>query len=293
MKGFVMETRRVEEYGWKDHAAIVIRNYLLHHASIADTVFQGLPIKRGQLITSYEKLMDETGLTKQRVRGAIKRLIDQHLINTQDAFKLSRSQTPPATCRGLLVTIAEYDFPRDSETNTNMTSNTTSDTSATRTEPADQHLYNNEERSIEEQNKEKKNSFSNSTAVIPPIIPPIIPPKYPTLEEVEAYCLETGQSVEPVYFFYKMEDQGWKDKNGQPVMDWKAMLTSWSVKEDRTITENMIHRFLLRIGVHVKSGGLQFIISEIEKTSSSEVFRKLRFDKDFQEQFKKENQGVG
>ena len=42
MTGFVKESRSVEAYGWKDHNAIVIRSYLRHHASIADSVISGL-----------------------------------------------------------------------------------------------------------------------------------------------------------------------------------------------------------------------------------------------------------
>lgn len=50
----------------------------------------------------------------------------------------------------------------------------------------------------------------------------------PTLEEVEAYCKETGSTIDPIYFFDKQTMVGWKTKNGQSIKDWKAAVRTWT-----------------------------------------------------------------
>ena len=53
----------------------------------------------------------------------------------------------------------------------------------------------------------------------------------PTLEEVEAYCLERGINIDPEYFMDYYTTNGWKQSNGNPVKDWKACVRTWEHNE--------------------------------------------------------------
>lgn len=49
----------------------------------------------------------------------------------------------------------------------------------------------------------------------------------PTLEEVRAYCIERGSSVDPERFFEYFDSGGWTDSRGQKVKNWKQKLITW------------------------------------------------------------------
>lgn len=49
----------------------------------------------------------------------------------------------------------------------------------------------------------------------------------PTLEEVEAYCRERGNNVDPQQFFDYYAVNDWHDKYGLPVKNWKQKVITW------------------------------------------------------------------
>lgn len=58
----------------------------------------------------------------------------------------------------------------------------------------------------------------------------------PTLEEVQAYCVERGNSVDPQRFVDYYSSNGWKvGKN--PMKDWKAAVRTWERNNGTTVTK--------------------------------------------------------
>ena len=55
----------------------------------------------------------------------------------------------------------------------------------------------------------------------------------PTLEEVQAYCKERENNVDPNRFFDYYEQGGWKDSAGKPVKNWKQKLITWENKQPK------------------------------------------------------------
>lgn len=49
----------------------------------------------------------------------------------------------------------------------------------------------------------------------------------PSLAEVEAYCRERGNDVDPHRFMDFYQANGWKQGKGKPVVDWKACVRTW------------------------------------------------------------------
>ena len=49
----------------------------------------------------------------------------------------------------------------------------------------------------------------------------------PTLTEIEAYCLERGNEIDPKKFFDYFEANNWIDSKGQKVKSWKQKVISW------------------------------------------------------------------
>ena len=58
----------------------------------------------------------------------------------------------------------------------------------------------------------------------------------PTLEEVQAYCVERGNGVDPQRFVDYYSSNGWKvGKN--PMKDWKAAVRTWERNNVTTVTK--------------------------------------------------------
>lgn len=65
----------------------------------------------------------------------------------------------------------------------------------------------------------------------------VVPPRKkfspPTLEEVRAEVKRRGSLVDPEAFHASYETSGWKLKGGQPIVDWKACITTWEKNRAR------------------------------------------------------------
>ncbi|WP_372897584.1 hypothetical protein [Stieleria sp.] len=49
----------------------------------------------------------------------------------------------------------------------------------------------------------------------------------PTLEEVQTYCAERKNSIDPVRFMNHYDTNGWVQGKGKPIKDWKAAVRTW------------------------------------------------------------------
>ena len=50
----------------------------------------------------------------------------------------------------------------------------------------------------------------------------------PSISEVREYCNEKGiTDVDPEHFHAYYEARGWKYKTGQPMVSWRAAITTW------------------------------------------------------------------
>jgi predicted phage replisome organizer len=54
----------------------------------------------------------------------------------------------------------------------------------------------------------------------------------PTLEEVQAYCKERGNNVDPERFIDYYTANGWKQKGGNSIKDWKATIRTWEKRDN-------------------------------------------------------------
>jgi hypothetical protein len=81
MQGWIKLHRQLLEWEWYDDintSRLFI--HLLLRANHKDNNWKGKLIKRGQLISSLDKLSTETGLSKSQIRTSIKKLISTHEI---------------------------------------------------------------------------------------------------------------------------------------------------------------------------------------------------------------------
>lgn len=89
---------------YKDDATKSLFIHILFKANVKSGDFRGITVKRGQLITSREKLAEETGLTIQQVRTGLNRL------------KSTNEITCETTNRYTLITVVNYNSYQDKST---------------------------------------------------------------------------------------------------------------------------------------------------------------------------------
>lgn len=110
---------------WNDRDTRDLFIYLLLAANWEDKPFEGITVKRGQLLTSLASLSENVGISTRSVRTALK-----HLISTSDV-------TTETTNRWTLVTIVNFEKyqGRDKKATSKMTSYLTNDRQASDKRP--------------------------------------------------------------------------------------------------------------------------------------------------------------
>ena len=97
-KSFIVLNRKILKWEWyQDSNTKDLFIHLLLMANWEDKKWQGMDIKRGSLITSIKHLSEQTGLTSQNIRTALKKL------------QKSKNLTIKTTNKYSVITINNYD----------------------------------------------------------------------------------------------------------------------------------------------------------------------------------------
>lgn len=96
--GWIYLHKKMLNWGWysDNNTKSVFLDFLLT-ASYEDTIWRGIPIKRGQVITGRDKLSQRLGINVQSLRTAIKRLKSTNEITTKSTNKYT------------IITVVNYD----------------------------------------------------------------------------------------------------------------------------------------------------------------------------------------
>lgn len=101
-KGFIKISRKILEWEWyTDSNTKIVFLHCLLKANWKDKNWKGETIKRGQFVTSLEKIAQETNLSVKQVRVAL-----NHLIRTNEVANLSTPQYR-------IITVKNYDKYQD------------------------------------------------------------------------------------------------------------------------------------------------------------------------------------
>lgn len=144
--GFITLQRKITKWEWYDDIPTCrLFIHLLLVVNHEDREWHGITIRRGQKLTSYEKLAKETGLSVRSVRTAI-----NHLKSTGEV-------TCKSTHRYTLVTVEKYDdYQSEKKRKTRqMTRKVTSERQAADTVPT----TNNNDNNDNNDNKKQKDLY--------------------------------------------------------------------------------------------------------------------------------------
>lgn len=197
MNGHIKIDRRILRWEWyRDRNTFKLFIHLILRANWKDGRFQGVEIPRGSLASSYQNLANETGLSVQNVRTAVKKLKNTGELTVSRQAKFS------------VFTVKNYS--KYQTLNTEINSQPT----------GDQQAANRQLTTIEEGKEGKKERREKEGASAPP-----------TLENVTGYCREHGLVVDAEHFFRHYSSRNWMSGKTR-VTDWKGKLRDWD-RQDR------------------------------------------------------------
>lgn len=201
MIGFVKLYRNIQENPMimkdSDHLALWVYLSLNATHKEIDMLFKGkkITLKPGQLITGRKSLSEKLKINESKVERILKDFCSE-------SEQLLEQQT---SSKSRLLTILNWNIPDESEQQFEQEMNNKRTTS-------EQQVNTN--KNVKNDNNEK-NVINNIGRF-----------QKPSIEEIEAYCLERKNKVEPKKFLNYYESIGWKvGKN--PMKDWKAAVRTW------------------------------------------------------------------
>ena len=209
---------KILDWSWfKEPRTLQVFIYLIARATIVPTEFLGVPVKRGQVVTSYPGICAGTGCSIQSARTSIKHLKSTGEITVKTFSKFS------------LITIVNYEkYQNRSEKNTfmanienDLTVKPTGNQQSTNSQlTVNQHHYKSA-RKQEDKNRHAK----------------------PSSDEVSDFCNRRG--IEPEFgqqLLLRCEKFEWVDTNGNPIDNWQGyFLNAWrseSTKQASADTQN-------------------------------------------------------
>lgn len=152
-------------------------------------------IKRGQCLTTYDGLAEDTGLSRATVANYLRQLKESGEITTERQENKTK------------ITIVNWDrYQKYKFYTTDETPDETPDETTDQTADETTLLYKRKK----ERNKEIIDSL----------------PAPPSLENVIEFCQSRKNKVDPERFWNYYQARGWQ-VNGQPIKDWQAMVISW------------------------------------------------------------------
>lgn len=210
--GFITLQRQIQDWQWYRHPhTAFLFIHLLLSANYVDGQFNGMTIRRGQLVTSVPRLSTDTGLSIQQTKTALAHL------------RLTGEITDESTNQYRVITVVKYNQYQkltDKISNDQPTTNRQNLQRLTDDSSNDQPQYNNNN-NITINKKTINQDYVGKTAQR------FIPP---TKQEIDIFCLENGLSIDVDYFYDHYASNGWMVGKNK-MKDWQATVRNWARRD--------------------------------------------------------------
>lgn len=195
--GYILIHRKITEWQWyKDSNTKSLFIDLLLDANYEDSKIGFETIKRGQVLTSLKRIRERTGLTYQQIRTSLDKLQKSQEINKQTTNRYS------------IITIKNYD-----------------DYQNINKQITNKQQTNNNIKEYKEEQEYKEKDISKDISKKKVFLKP-------TIGEIEAYCIDRSNNVNPEKFFNFYESKGWYVGKNK-MKDWKAAVRTWEKDDEK------------------------------------------------------------
>jgi hypothetical protein len=180
--------------------------YLLVRANFKPSYFRGQEIARGQVAFSHRLLVDALGISKGKLDRDLKRLVAMKSITIQ----AGRSFTVATICN-----YERYQGADDEQRGANG-AQVGRKRGAGGAQDGRERGANGDIHKKDKNLRREEGKKTQRAKFIPP-----------TVDEVRAYCVERGNSVDPEHFCDHYEASGWRRSKGGEIRDWRASIRVW------------------------------------------------------------------
>ena len=185
MSGWIKLHKTLKDWEWyDDHNATRLLVHLLLSVNYEDKEWKGQTIKAGSMVTSWENLAKEIGLSVKQTRTAM------------DKLETSKEVARYATNKWQAVTLLKWD--------------------KLQIECATNGKQQGKQRATTKEYKEIKNIFIR-----------------PTIDEINAYCLQNNLQLDAERFVNYYDSNGWSVGKNK-MKDWKAAVRNWARPKEQT-----------------------------------------------------------
>lgn len=210
-KGYMMLSReKVDDFEWSCNPNVFYVFFkLLFKANYKDKKWEGVDVKRGQLVAGRKALSEELNLSEQQIRTCLDKLTKTGYINQQTTNKYT------------IITICEYDSWIGGQQLLQPTNNQ----QITNNQPTNnQQITTPIIKEIKEISKEEDTNVSKKKSSV------FVPP---SVEEVAEYIKQKGYHFNAQSFVDYYEADDWhygKGANRKKVSNWKRCCSTWEEK---------------------------------------------------------------
>lgn len=210
MSSFIKLDRKVKHWGWYDEPnMLALWVHILMNANYHPNEWHGVEYEEGTFPTSVEKLSVESGLSVQTVRTCLKKL------------QLTNEITIQTTNKGTKIIVNKWNEYQGCESENNKQAN----------EPTNKQANNQANNT--KRNTRNKRTLRKKEYIEKDFIPP-------TLEEIEQYCKDRNNGVNPKKFF-DYYAPNWLDSQGNHVRNWKQkMIAVWEKDVETPRVDNTL-----------------------------------------------------
>jgi predicted transcriptional regulator len=190
--GFIKLHRSLLKWEWYDDiSTFKVFLHLLLTVNIEDSKWRGEKIPAGARVTSIAKLAEETKLSQQKIRTALKHL------------ELTHELTNKKTSKYTVVTVSNWSKFQQ----------------LTRSLTKKQQTTNKQLTNNQPQYKKVKEDIKKVRSTIP------------TFFELSSFITESKFNVNAQKFFDYYEKNNWKTKKGIDIDNWQELLRQWHERE--------------------------------------------------------------
>lgn len=206
MEGWIKLHRKFLEWEWyQDSKTVHLFIYFLLKANYENKKWEGIEIKRGQLVTGLNSIKKDIKISVQSIRTCINKL------------KSTGELTIKSTNKYSIVTICNYEQYQDIEYETNKQSNNQSNKRLTNNQQTTNNKQECKERKecIDQECKERKEKKEYKERKEKKFIPP-------TLQEFKDYFKENNYKIDIAERAWRSYDvANWHDSYGKQIKNWK------------------------------------------------------------------------
>lgn len=225
MSGWIKLHRNLKEWEYyDDHNATRLLIHLLVSVNYEDKKWKDTIIKAGTMVSSWQNLAHETGLSLKQIRLAMSKL--------ERVGEAVRQVAGKGAGKWQIISLVKWDKLQgfdDSEGQIKgqEKGRTTAQKRATTKE------YKNKEI--------KKEEIINSTTIVEELIIPRKNFIIPSIQEISAYCLERNNQINPEQFYDHYQSNGWMVGKNK-MKDWKASIRTWEKNNYSNTTQSNNHQ---------------------------------------------------